>query len=114
MVFNNLFLSSAVGVFNDFHGKPWGWENTLTVTFAGFLIVFIVLIVLIIIFTVFGKVMKNVNERKGKEQPEKTSAPVKEASGVDEETAAVIVAALTKASGGKKLIIKSIKEADKK
>lgn len=100
-----------LGVFKDFmtHGHPWGWADTLVLTFAGFLIVFIVLLLLIIIFTIFGKVMQKANAKKLAQTPAQAKPS---ASGeVDEETAAVITAAITQASGGKKFIIKDIKEA---
>ena len=117
MLLANFLTLLRLGVFEDFmthQGKPWGWADTLVLTFAGFFIVFLVLLILIIIFTVFGKVMQKANAK----QAEKESAQPKPAAHVsdgevDDETAAVIVAAITEASGGKNVIIKDIKEAKK-
>ena len=80
-----------------------------------YFIVFLVLLLLIIVFTVFGKIMKKVNEKEAtKKATEEPSSPAPAVSGeVDEETAAVIVAAITEARGGKAVVIKDIKEASK-
>ncbi len=117
MYLAELFTVLKLGVFEDFmthQGMPWDWSNTLAVTFAGFLIVFLVLLILIITFTIFGKVMVKVNAKQAKKQPEQPAAPAAAATGeVDDETAAVIVAAITEATGGKQVMIKEIKEASK-
>ena len=94
-----------------FENPNWDWSNTLVLTFAGFSIVFLVLLLLIIVFTIFGKVMKKVNEKNAQKAPAVTDAPKADNATVDDETAAVITAAITQASGGKKFIIKDIKEA---
>ena len=96
-----------------FENPSWDWSNTLVLTFAGFFIVFLVLLLLIIVFTIFGKVMQKVNKKNAKNAPAVTEAPKSADGGVDDETAAVITAAITQASGGKKFIIKDIKEAKK-
>jgi sodium pump decarboxylase gamma subunit len=111
---NPVVFWATIGVFEKFknlQGKPWDWADTWTVTLAGFLIVFIVLILLIIIFNIFGKIMEKVNEKEAK----KATEPVlkKSETGVSDETAAVITAAVAEANGGKKFFVKSIKE-DKK
>ena len=114
MNFAQLFMLLKLGYFEDFmthQGHPWGWADTLVLTFAGFFIVFLVLLLLIIIFTVFGKVMEKANKKQEAKATE-SAKPVQAQSGeVDEETAAVITAAITEASGGKNVIIKEIKEA---
>lgn len=108
------FIQLALGVFKDFNnGKGWDWGNTITVTLAGFLIVFIVLILLIILFTIFGKIMKKVNEKEAMKAPVPEVKKPMGKSNIDDETAAVITAAITQAAGGKKFIIKEIKEAKK-
>ena len=98
-----------------FENPSWDWSNTLVVTLAGFFIVFLVLLILIIVFTVFGKIMKKINEKEAaKQKKTENTAAVEPACGeVDEETAAVIVAAITEARGGKAVVIKDIKEAGK-
>ncbi|MBR2591258.1 MAG: OadG family protein [Clostridia bacterium] len=98
-----------------FENPSWDWSNTLVVTLAGFFIVFLVLLLLIIVFTAFGKIMKKLNEKEAaKKEKEIQSVPSAPAVGeVDEETAAVIVAAITEARGGKAVVIKDIKEAGK-
>ena len=113
MLSASLFNLLKLGVFEDFitHGHPWGWADTLVLTFAGFLIVFIVLLLLIIIFTIFGKIMQKANAKKPQQTPTAKHAQSADSSAVDDETAAVITAAITQASGGKKFIIKDIKEA---
>ena len=114
MFLANLFTLLDLGVFENFPkpGIHWDWSNTFAVTFAGFFIVFIVLLILIVVFSVFGKIMKKVNEKEAAKQPEQPAQPAPLAEGeVDDETAAVIVAAITEASGGKQVIIKEIKEA---
>ena len=117
MLLSNFLTLLKLGVFEDFmtrQGKPWAWPDTLVLTFAGFFIVFLVLLILIIVFTLFGKIMQKANAKRAAEQPQNPTpaAPVSSAE-VDDETAAVIVAAITEASGGKKVIIKDIKEAKK-
>lgn len=113
MLIQNIFNMLKLGVFEDFitHGHPWGWADTLVLTFAGFLIVFIVLMLLIITFSIFGKIMQKVNAKNTQAKVEEK--PVQSAANgeVDDETAAVITAAIAQASGGKKFIIKDIKEA---
>ena len=97
-----------------FENPAWDWSNTLAVTFAGFFIVFIVLMILIIVFSIFGKVMKKVNAKEAEKTPAQPAAAAPLAEGeADDETAAVIVAAITEACGGKQVIIKDIKEAKK-
>lgn len=112
MLLANLYNLLRLGVFEDFithQGHPWGWADTLVLTFAGFFIVFLVLLLLIIIFTIFGKVMEKSNAKKPETPAVQNAA---EADGeIDDETAAVITAAITQASGGKSFIIKDIKEA---
>ena len=112
MLLNISFDMIRRGVFEN---PSWDWSNTLVVTLAGFFIVFLVLLLLIIVFTIFGKVMEKVNAKEAKKKAaEPTPAPTPAAGGeVDDETAAVIVAAVTQASGGKNVIIKDIKEASK-
>lgn len=119
--FDSSLMMMAVGVFEKFkneQGQLWGWNDTITVTLAGFFIVFLVLILLILIFTVFGKIMAKVNEKEAKKaKTAETVQPSGTAVGsgaADEETAAVITAAITEAVGGKKFIIKDIREANKK
>lgn len=114
MLSANLINLLKLGVFEDFitHGHPWGWADTLVLTFAGFLIVFIVLLLLIIVFTIFGKVMQKANEKNAAKKADTVTQTPKASDGeVDDETAAVITAAITQASGGKKFVIKDIKEA---
>lgn len=98
-----------------FENPSWDWGNTFVLTLAGFFIVFLLLLILIIIFTVFGKIMAKLNAKEAaKQQAEKKAEPAPASGGeVDDETAAVIVAAITEASGGKNVIIKDIKEASK-
>ena len=112
MLLNISFDMIRRGVFEN---PSWDWSNTLVVTLAGFFIVFLVLLLLIIVFTIFGKVMEKVNAKEAKKKAaEPTPAPTPAAGGeVDDETAAVIVAAVTQASGDKNVIIKDIKEASK-
>ena len=98
-----------------FENPSWDWGNTFVLTLAGFFIVFLLLLILIIIFTVFGKIMAKVNAKEAaKKQAEQKAESAPASNGeVDDETAAVIVAAITEASGGKNVIIKEIKEAGK-
>ena len=98
-----------------FENPSWDWGNTFVLTLAGFFIVFLLLLILIIIFSIFGKIMAKVNAKAAaKQQAEKKAQPAPAANGeVDDETSAVIVAAITEASGGKNVIIKDIKEAGK-
>ena len=112
MLLNISFDMIRRGVFEN---PSWDWSNTLVLTLAGFFIVFLLLLILIIIFSVFGKIMAKVNAKEAaKQQTEKKAEPAPAANGeVDDETAAVIVAAITEASGGKNVIIKDIKEAGK-
>ena len=117
MFIAELFTVLKLGVFEDFmthQGHPWGWADTLVLTFAGFFIVFLVLLILIITFTVFGKIMVKVNAKEEQKQLSESALPAAAAEGeVDDETAAVIVAAITEATGGKQVMIKDIKEASK-
>ena len=100
-----------------FENPAWDWTNTLVLTLAGFFIVFLLLMILIIIFTVFGKIMAKVNAKEAaKKAAEEKAVPAPVGADcveADDETAAVIVAAITEASGGKNVIIKEIKEASK-
>lgn len=113
----NFFTLLQLGYFEDFlthQNKPWGWADTLVLTFAGFFIVFLLLLLLIIIFTIFGKVMEKANDKKQAEQLVQPTHPAPTTDNeIDDETAAVIVAAITEASGGKNVIIQDIKEASK-
>lgn len=100
-----------------------------SVVITGISVVFIGLIILILLVSVYGKIFETINKRveaKAKAAAEAAAAkaaaeekpapapaaPVVE-SGIEEETVAVIMAAISamSASSGKKLVLKSVKTA---
>lgn len=103
-------------------------STIVSVVITGIAVVFIALILLILLVTLYGKIFEVINAKNSKKAEEKVKAqiaPVTAAkpavdakpvieSGIEEETVAVImaaVAAISEGSGTKKLAVKSIKTA---
>jgi sodium pump decarboxylase gamma subunit len=102
--------------------------TVVSVVVTGISVVFIALILLIIFVSIYGKIFEVINKKasdKAKAAAEaaaKPKAPVAKAetapapvveAGIEEETVAVIMAAISamSASSGKKLVLKSVKTA---
>lgn len=109
--------------------KDLGAGTVASVVITGLVVVFIGLVLLILLVSIYGKLFDVINDRAArkaeeakkaaeaakavaKPEPIKTSAPVVE-DGIEEETVAVIMAAISDMSSaeGKKLVLKSVKTA---
>lgn len=109
--------------------KDLGAGTVASVVITGLVVVFIGLVLLILLVSIYGKLFDVINDRAArkaeeakkaaeaakavaKPEPIKTSAPVVE-DGIEEETVAVIMAAISAMSSaeGKKLVLKSVKTA---
>lgn len=109
--------------------KDLGAGTVASVVITGLVVVFIGLVLLILLVSIYGKLFDVINGRVArkaeeakkaaeaakavaKPEPIKTSAPVVE-DGIEEETVAVIMAAISAMSSaeGKKLVLKSVKTA---
>lgn len=109
--------------------KDLGAGTVASVVITGIVVVFIGLVLLILLVSIYGKIFDVINSRAArkaeeakkaaeaakavaKPEPIKTSAPVVE-DGIEEETVAVIMAAISAMSSaeGKKLVLKSVKTA---
>lgn len=109
--------------------KDLGAGTVASVVITGLVVVFIGLVLLILLVSIYGKLFDVINSRAArkaeeakkaaeaakavaKPEPIKTSAPVVE-DGIEEETVAVIMAAISAMSSaeGKKLVLKSVKTA---
>ena len=109
--------------------KDLGAGTVASVVITGICVVFIGLVLLILLVSIYGKIFDAINKkaaRKAEEakkaaeaekaaakpEPVKVAAPVVE-DGIEEETVAVIMAAISAMSSaeGKKLVLKSVKTA---
>lgn len=109
--------------------KDLGAGTVASVVITGIVVVFIGLVLLILLVSIYGKIFDVINSRAArkaeeakkaaeaakaatKPEPVKVVAPVVE-DGIEEETVAVIMAAISAMSSaeGKKLVLKSVKTA---
>lgn len=109
--------------------KDLGAGTVASVVITGLVVVFIGLVLLILLVSIYGKIFDVINSRAArkaeeakkaaeaaktatKPEPVKVAAPVVE-DGIEEETVAVIMAAISAMSSaeGKKLVLKSVKTA---
>lgn len=109
--------------------KDLGAGTVASVVITGLVVVFIGLILLILLVSIYGKIFDVINSRAArkaeeakkaaeaakavaKPEPAKVAAPVVE-DGIEEETVAVIMAAISAMSSaeGKKLVLKSVNTA---
>lgn len=109
--------------------KDLGAGTVASVVITGIVVVFIGLVLLILLVSIYGKIFDVINSRAArkaeeakkaaeaakavaKPEPIKPVAPVVE-DGIEEETVAVIMAAISAMSSaeGKKLVLKSVKTA---
>lgn len=109
--------------------KDLGAGTVASVVITGIVVVFIGLVLLILLVSIYGKIFDVINNRAArkaeeakkaaeaekaaaKPEPVKVVAPVVE-NGIEEETVAVIMAAISAMSSaeGKKLVLKSVKTA---
>lgn len=109
--------------------KDLGAGTVASVVITGLVVVFIGLVLLILLVSIYGKIFDVINNRAArkaeeakkaaeaakaaaKPEPVKVAAPVVE-DGIEEETVAVIMAAISAMSSaeGKKLVLKSVKTA---
>ena len=109
--------------------KDLGAGTVASVVITGIVVVFIGLVLLILLVSIYGKIFDVINSRAArkaeeakkaaevakaatKPEPVKVAAPVVE-DGIEEETVAVIMAAISAMSSaeGKKLVLKSVKTA---
>ena len=109
--------------------KDLGAGTVASVVITGIVVVFIGLVLLILLVSIYGKIFDVINSRAArkaeeakktaeaakavaKPEPIKVAAPVVE-DGIEEETVAVIMAAISAMSSaeGKKLVLKSVKTA---
>ena len=109
--------------------KDLGAGTVASVVITGIVVVFIGLVLLILLVSIYGKIFDVINSRVArkaeeakkaaeaakavaKPEPIKVAAPVVE-DGIEEETVAVIMAAISAMSSaeGKKLVLKSVKTA---
>ena len=106
--------------------KDLGAGTVASVVITGLVVVFIGLVLLILLVSIYGKLFDVINGRAArkaeeaaeaakavaKPEPIKAAAPVVE-DGIEEETVAVIMAAISAMSSaeGKKLVLKSVKTA---
>ena len=109
--------------------KDLGAGTVASVVITGIVVVFIGLVLLILLVSIYGKIFDVINNRAArkaeeakkaaeaekaaaKPEPVKVAAPVVE-DGIEEETDAVIMAAISAMSSaeGKKLVLKSVKTA---
>ena len=106
--------------------KDLGAGTVASVVITGIVVVFIGLVLLILLVSIYGKIFDVINGRAArkakkaaeaakavaKPEPIKAAAPVVE-DGIEEETVAVIMAAISAMSSaeGKKLVLKSVKTA---
>lgn len=109
--------------------KDLGAGTVASVVITGIVVVFIGLVLLILLVSIYGKIFDVINSRAArkaeeakkaaeaakavaKPEPIKSVAPVVE-DGIEEETVAVIMAAISAMSSaeGKKLVLKSVKTA---
>lgn len=107
--------------------KDLGAGTVASVVITGIVVVFIGLVLLILLVSIYGKIFDVINSRAArkaeeakkaaeaakavaKPEPIKVAAPVVE-DGIEEETVAVIMAAISAMSSaeGKKLVLKSVK-----
>ena len=89
--------------------KDLGAGTVASVVITGIVVVFIGLVLLILLVSIYGKIFDVINGRAARI---KAAAPVVE-DGIEEETVAVIMAAISAMSSaeGKKLVLKSVKTA---
>ena len=100
--------------------KDLGAGTVASVVITGLVVVFIGLVLLILLVSIYGKIFDVINGRAARKAEEaekaaeaaKAVAPVVE-DGIEEETVAVIMAAISAMSSeeGKKLVLKSVKTA---
>ncbi len=109
--------------------KDLGAGTVASVVITGIVVVFIGLVLLILLVSIYGKIFDVINSRAARKaeeakkaaeaakaatklEPVKVAAPVVE-DGIEEETVAVIMAAISAMSSaeGKKLVLKSVKTA---
>ena len=100
--------------------KDLGAGTVASVVITGIVVVFIGLVLLILLVSIYGKIFDVINGRAARKAEEakkaaeaaKAAAPVVE-DGIEEETVAVIMAAISAMSSaeGKKLVLKSVKTA---
>ncbi len=100
--------------------KDLGAGTVASVVITGLVVVFIGLVLLILLVSIYGKLFDVINGRAARKAEEakkaaeaaKAAAPVVE-DGIEEETVAVIMAAISAMSSaeGKKLVLKSVKTA---
>lgn len=109
--------------------KDLGAGTVASVVITGIVVVFIGLVLLILLVSIYGKIFDVINNRAArkaeeakkaaeaekaaaKPEPVKVAAPVVE-DGIEEETVAVIMAAISAMSSaeGKKLVLQSVKTA---
>ena len=100
--------------------KDLGAGTVASVVITGIVVVFIGLVLLILLVSIYGKIFDVINGRAARKAEEaekaaeaaKAVAPVVE-DGIEEETVAVIMAAISAMSSeeGKKLVLKSVKTA---
>ena len=94
--------------------KDLGAGTVASVVITGIVVVFIGLVLLILLVSIYGKIFDVINSRAARkaEEAKKAAAPVVE-DGIEEETVAVIMAAISAMSSaeGKKLVLKSVKTA---
>lgn len=109
--------------------KDLGAGTVASVVITGIVVVFIGLVLLILLVSIYGKIFDVINSRAArkaeeakkaaeaakaatKPEPVKVAAPVVE-DGIEEETVAVIMAAISAMSSaeGKNLVLKSVKTA---
>lgn len=129
-MYQNLF--SAAQTLADYNIAPdkrnLGAETVASVVITGIVVVFIALILLILFVSLYGKIFECINKsvEKKKEaakaakadapkpapKPSAPAAPVIE-DGIEEETVAVIMAAISamESTSGKKLVLRSVKTA---
>lgn len=132
----NYILNSAAQVLSGKSTIPpdqdhLGAGTVASVVITGIVVVFIALILLILLVTIYGSIFKVINNRKAKkaedakkadekaktvetkpQQEAKVTIPVVE-DGIEEETVAVIMAAISAMSSasGKNLVLRSVKTA---
>ena len=97
--------------------KDLGAGTVASVVITGIVVVFIGLVLLILLVSIYGKIFDVINSRAARKAEEaKKAAEAAKAvveDGIEEETVAVIMAAISAMSSaeGKKLVLKSVKTA---
>lgn len=94
------------------------WGQVIGITVTGLAVVFIALLLLIVIIWLMGKISQGLNKKdkpkketlKKQTKPTKTNVVKSEGSnGIDSQTVAVIIAAISASMGSDNFVIKSVK-----